>query len=63
MPEKKKYSTYTHDKPLGMTLSTEDDIEGQDDYYEEPEDYFISDGKKIQKIKRRNKREKEEDWD
>ncbi len=63
MPEKKKNSTTTHDDILDSIPLTEADITDQDDDYEEPEDYVVSDGKNIQKIKRHNKRGREEDWE
>jgi hypothetical protein len=63
MPEKRKNSTTTHKIVSNRTSSTEDNIIDQDDDYEEPEDYVVSDGKNIQKIKKHHKRGREEDWE
>jgi len=60
MPEKKKDERRTQDFLPGRNSSIEDD---QDDYREEQEDYFVRGGKKIQKMKRHDKKDRKKDWD
>ena len=61
MQEKKKHSAYSHNNLSHILSLSEEDIRDQDDDDEEPEDYFISDGKRIQKIRKHRKWEGEED--
>ena len=61
MREKKKHSAYSHNNLSHIPSLSEEDIRDQEDADEEPEDYFISDGKRIQKIRRHRKSEGEED--
>ena len=63
MPGKKSNAIHTSDNLLDGILSTEDDIKDRDDYYEESEDYFVSGGKKIQKMKRHTKKDRDDNRD